>query len=62
MTIPAEALLTQQVKITRAIELLQGSYNMTSVVNPNDATWADVMRFAHVADLANEIISRYEEQ
>ena len=56
-----EALLIQQANITRAIELLQGSVDkLTSQVNPDAATWADVGRFAHVAEPASAVATARE--
>ena len=60
---PADAIQAQHNAILLAIDLMQGSLDeMTgAVVRLTSESWADVAKFAHVADLAREINGRYEE-
>jgi len=59
---PADAIQAQHNAILLAIDLMQGSLDeMTGAVGPESESWADVAKFAHVADLAREINGRYEE-
>ena len=60
-TTAGDVLANQHSRIMEAIELLQGSLNaMTDLIDPETATWRDVLRFAHIADIADKVIERYE--
>ena len=58
---PTDVILGQIGTIDEAIQNLQASLNaLTSEINPDATTWRDVSKFAHVEDIAREVIARYE--
>ncbi|MCP4342923.1 MAG: hypothetical protein GY799_29580 [Desulfobulbaceae bacterium] len=62
MNTASQAIISQQTTIAHAIELLQGKLeSLTDSVNPDTASWRDVAEFAQTADMAAEIIARFEE-
>lgn len=59
----AEAVQRQQVAISEAARLLTESFNeMVDTIDPGTEDWGDVAEFAHIAEMAREVIARYEEQ
>ena len=52
----------QHLSILEAIRLLQTDLDaMTSEISPETESWRDVSRYAHVAEIARSVITRYSE-
>jgi hypothetical protein len=57
-----EILQDQHMAILSAIQYLQGTLDeMTGSVDPFDAEWSDVGKYAKASDLAKEVVQAYEE-
>ena len=63
MTTSSETVQYQAAQIQKAIELMQADFdNMTATIDSETTSWADVAKYAQLADLARDIIERYEEK
>lgn len=57
-----DALMRQIGIMQDAAGMLRGAIdNLTGSINPEVATWADVGRFAHIADAARRFVETIEE-
>mgnify|MGYP003645048794 CR=1 FL=1 len=57
-----ERLMTQQADVVVAIAILQVQLDrMTSEIDPDAATWADLGKFGCIADLAQRMITECNE-
>jgi hypothetical protein len=57
-----ERLMTQQSGVADAIAILQTQLDrMTSEIDPDSATWADLGKFGCIADLAQRMITECDE-
>jgi hypothetical protein len=57
-----ERLMTQQSGVADAIAILQTQLDrMTSEIDPDTATWADLGKFGCIADLAQRMVTECDE-
>lgn len=59
----SDVIADQHSTIREAIALFQIELDaMTSCVDPDTESWRDVSKFAHVADMARDVVESYEEE